>query len=72
MRKKCTTLCTRSPGTANQYSIVPIGRTISTSSPLSSRTSRSAVCSIVSPGSGVPFGNTQVRSLSRPAITTSS
>src|SRR3954468_22498566 len=50
----------------------PIGRMISTSRPLSSRTSRIAVSSTVSPGSGVPFGNTHVRSLSRPAMTTSS
>src|SRR5260370_30721345 len=43
-----------------------------TSSPVSSRTSRSAVSSIDSPASGVPLGNTHVPSLVRPVSTTSS
>src|SRR5207247_8623206 len=42
-----------------------------TSSPVSSRTSRSAVSSIDSPASGVPLGKTHVPSLVRPVSTTS-
>ena len=41
------------------------------SSPVSSLTSRTAVCSRDSPGSGVPFGNPQTPSESRPQMTNS-
>src|SRR5438552_3385745 len=44
---------------------------IVTDNPVSSPTSRSAVCSSDSPGSGVPFGSAQRPSLGRPTSTTS-
>src|SRR5439155_14039101 len=48
-----------------------MSRRIRTLRPVSSSTSRSAVSSISSPLSGVPFGKTQVASAWRPARTTS-
>ncbi|OGO69106.1 MAG: hypothetical protein A3H36_09050 [Chloroflexi bacterium RIFCSPLOWO2_02_FULL_71_16] len=60
MRKKCTILCTRRRGRANQYSISPMGRTIRTSRPVSSRTSRMAHSSMGSSPFGVPLGSTHM------------
>ena len=45
----------RVPPWTNQYSIESSGRLIRTSRPVSSATSRTAVCSRVSPGFGVPL-----------------
>src|SRR4029077_16061843 len=71
MRKKWTTLWTRSPPAAKLYVISPSARTMRTSRPVSSRTSRSAVCSSDSPSVGVPFGKTHEPSFTRPRSATS-
>ena len=54
-----------------QYSTWPTVSRIRTSRPVSSRTSRRAVCSSVSPALGVPFGSAQRRSGVRPTRTIS-
>src|SRR3989337_3694255 len=62
----------RTPSHTNQYSTTPIFLTISTCSPVSSLTSRTAASSRDSPSSSVPLGSPQTPSESRPQITTSS
>ena len=51
----------RVPDWTNLYSIESSGPVMRTSRPVSSATSRRAVASVVSSGSGVPFGSVQVR-----------
>ncbi len=63
----------RVPDWTNQYSIESSGPVMRTLSPVSSSTSRMAVCSRLSPGSGVPLGSVQVRpSRSRRRLPTTS